>query len=149
MTCKHVTSLSLKETLLAFLLSSSGWWRKSKCKGNHWLTQQMATRLCTLYYVCYILRQKYCEKESSLVAILKIKMAAGYHGNRDGYLALENSPSFKLYLCQFSRFCQKSERFSPLASPLVQLWNKTSRRSFGHAGIPMHQQKLTVNTVDM
>ena len=53
-----------------------------------------------------------------MAAILKIKMAAGYHGNRDGYLALKNSPSFKLHLCQFSRFCQKSERFSPLASPL-------------------------------
>ena len=37
-------------------------------------------------------------------------------GNRDGYLALKESPSFKLHLCQFSLFCQKSERFSPLAT---------------------------------
>ena len=64
-----------------------------------------------------------------MAAILKFKMAAGYHGNRDGYLALKNSPSFKLYLCQFSRFCQKSERFSSLASPLIGITRETNAGS--------------------
>ena len=53
-----------------------------------------------------------------MAAILEFKMAADYHVSRDGYLALKGSPSFKLHLCQFPRFCQQSERFLPLASPL-------------------------------
>ena len=63
-------------------------------------------------------------------------------GNRDGYLALRNSPSFKLYVCQFSRFCQKSERFLPLASPLML----NTRWSFLKLKYPKTESKEDVGT---
>ena len=109
----------LKSKMAAFLMLFS----ISEIESLPHKTWFKTLRLC----FCYILRQKYGEKENTQAAILKFKMAARYHGNRDGYLALKNSPSVKLHLCQFSRFCQKSERFSPLASPLYVVGTRNKR----------------------
>ena len=54
-----------------------------------------------------------------MAAIWNFKMATSYHGNRDGYLALKDSPSSNYTCANFHAFCQKSERFSPLASTLI------------------------------
>ena len=40
-----------------------------------------------------------------MTAILKSKMAAGYHGDSDGYLALFESPYLKVPMYQISCFC--------------------------------------------
>ena len=54
-------------------------------------------------------------KESSMAAILKFKMAAGYHGNWDGYLALKNSPSAhaNYTYANFHAFVKKVNDFRP------------------------------------
>ena len=41
-------------------------------------------------------------------AIFKSKMAAGYHGDSDGYLALNESPYSKVPICKISCFYHKT-----------------------------------------
>ena len=55
----------------------------------------------------------FCCRNMARKRILNFKMAASYHGNQDGYLALKNSSSSSYTCANFHAFVKKVNDFRP------------------------------------